>query len=248
MMARIVKEKQYEARRNEILDAAIRLVYAKGYDQMTIQDILNELEISKGAFYHYFDSKAEVLQAMIERMVDEQVEPVLRAVVDNPNLSAMEKLQGYFDTAIRWKSQRKELMLAITRMYYADENAIFRQKLFSFAQKKITPLLGDVIRQGVREGVFNSEHPDQAGQILVYIMQGLSDNLVELLLQADHLTREDERVVRTITRYRDALTDAVERLLGAPNGSIHIFDPEQVKEWFPSAKEAAGVAGQVEVA
>ncbi len=54
-MARIVKE--YSVRRNEILDAARQLVYTKGYEQMTIQDILDYLQISKGAFYHYFDSK-----------------------------------------------------------------------------------------------------------------------------------------------------------------------------------------------
>jgi AcrR family transcriptional regulator len=60
-MARIVKEEEYLARRNEILDASLRLVYSKGYDKMTIQDILDQLHISKGAFYHYFDSKVAVL-------------------------------------------------------------------------------------------------------------------------------------------------------------------------------------------
>jgi AcrR family transcriptional regulator len=49
-MARIVKEEEYAARRNEILDAAQRLVYTKGYEHMTIQDILDDRHISKGAF------------------------------------------------------------------------------------------------------------------------------------------------------------------------------------------------------
>ena len=65
-MARIVKEPA--VRRNEILDAAQRLVYRKGYEQMTIQDILDDLHLSKGAFYHYFDSKQSLLEALIERM------------------------------------------------------------------------------------------------------------------------------------------------------------------------------------
>ena len=54
-MARTIKGPS--EKRNEILDSARRLVYSKGYEQMTIQDILGELQISKGAFYHYFDSK-----------------------------------------------------------------------------------------------------------------------------------------------------------------------------------------------
>lgn len=53
-MARLVKEEEYNAKRNEILDIALSLVYSKGYEQMTIQDILDGLHISRGAFYHYF--------------------------------------------------------------------------------------------------------------------------------------------------------------------------------------------------
>ena len=95
-MARIVKEEEYTARRNEILDVALQLVYSKGYDKMTIQDILDQLHMSKGAFYHYFDSKVAVLEAVVERMVIEQVEPLLLAAVHDPRLTALEKLQRYF--------------------------------------------------------------------------------------------------------------------------------------------------------
>ena len=73
-MARIVNKEEYEIRRNEILDAAQRVVYTKGYDQMSIQDILAEVKISKGAFYHYFDSKQALLEALIERLVS-QIQP-----------------------------------------------------------------------------------------------------------------------------------------------------------------------------
>ena len=57
IMARILKQDQYDARRNEILDMARHLIYTLGYDQMTIHDLLQELHISKGALYHYFASK-----------------------------------------------------------------------------------------------------------------------------------------------------------------------------------------------
>ena len=68
-MARIVKEEEYVEKRNEILAVAQRLVYTKGYEQMTIQDMLDELQISKGAFYHYFGSKQALLEALIEEHV-----------------------------------------------------------------------------------------------------------------------------------------------------------------------------------
>ena len=79
-MGRIVKE--HAVRRTEILDAAQRLMNTKGYEQMTIQDILDDLSISKGAFYHYFDSKQTLLGAIIDRMIDVG-EQILVPILEN---------------------------------------------------------------------------------------------------------------------------------------------------------------------
>ncbi|MGD0006240.1 MAG: helix-turn-helix domain-containing protein, partial [Anaerolineaceae bacterium] len=79
-MARIVKEDEYNVRRNEILESAQRFVYTRGYEQMAIQDILDDLQISKGAFYHYFTSKQALLEALIERMMLD-AEQVLTPIV-----------------------------------------------------------------------------------------------------------------------------------------------------------------------
>src|SRR5215471_17303124 len=105
-MTRIVKE--HTVRRNEILDVARRFVYTKGYEQMTIQDILDALQISKGAFYHYFDSK----QALLERMQEEAAQLVL-PIVGDARLPALEKLQRVLDMLNRLKTARKEFFLSL---------------------------------------------------------------------------------------------------------------------------------------
>jgi TetR/AcrR family transcriptional repressor of nem operon len=230
-MARIVNEEEYAARRNEILDVVQQLVYTKGYEQMTIQDILDDLHISKGAFYHYFDSKGALLEALVERMIVVEVEPLLTPVVQDPHLTALEKLNRYFDTAIRWKTANKAFMLELLRVWLGDENAIVRQKLFAMTVRRITPLLADIIRQGVREGVFNTCYPDQVCQVIIYILQGLSDTIIELLLSSE-ANRDAARIESGITLYTEALTDALERILGTPKGSLHLIDPEMLKEWF----------------
>ena len=66
-MARTVNATLRTVRRDAFLDVAQRLVQTKGYEAMSIQDVLGELEASKGAFYHYFDSKQALLQAVVER-------------------------------------------------------------------------------------------------------------------------------------------------------------------------------------
>jgi AcrR family transcriptional regulator len=230
-MPRVFKEEEYTSRRNEILNSARRLVNTKGYEQMTIQDILEDLQISKGAFYHYFDSKGEVLQALVERIVIDEVEPLLIPIVQDPDLTALEKLHCYFDTAARWKYTRKSLMLELLRVWVADTNAIVRQKMFSMTVKRVTPLLTEIIRQGIDEGVFKTAYPEQVCHVIIYILQGLSDTFVDLLI-AGESDRDDKGVESALSAYSAALSDAMERVLGAPKGSLNLIDPDTLKAWF----------------
>src|ERR1700694_3174163 len=124
-MVRIVKEHEYTAKRNAILDAAQRAVATKGYERMAIADILGELQISSGAFYHYFDSKSALLLALVERIGD-QIEQLVLPIVHDRELGALDKLQRFFATLDHWKLAHKRLVFAYLRVWYADENAIVR--------------------------------------------------------------------------------------------------------------------------
>ncbi len=228
-MARTLKQDEHTAKRNEILDAALRLIYTKGYGRMTIQDILEQLQISKGAFYHYFDSKSAVLEAMVERMVVEQMEPLLVSTVQDPDLTALEKLQRYLDTAVQWKTAKKDLMIELARVWYSDENALARQKMYAMMVAHVTPLFNEIIRQGVREGIFTTPHPEYASRLNIGMVQGLGDSFSQLLLSAEI---EPGQALRQAEALLAAYGDAMERMLGAPQGSIRLMDAEALKEWF----------------
>src|SRR5436853_7813299 len=120
-MARTVNVAVHAVRREAFVEAAQRLMQTKGYEQMSIQDVLDELDASRGAFYHYFDSKVALLEAVVERMVDAATETLV-PVVDDPDLPALGKLDGVFTGIARWKAARTELMLAIMRVWRADGN------------------------------------------------------------------------------------------------------------------------------
>ena len=62
--------KKGDLRRAQILDAAEKLFFEKGYDRTSVQDILDALGMSKGGFYHYFDAKDAVLRAVSERRAE----------------------------------------------------------------------------------------------------------------------------------------------------------------------------------
>jgi len=227
-MPRFVKEDQYAVKRKEILDVAQRLIFTKGYEQMSIQDILDELEISKGAFYHYFDSKQALLDELVERMLDE-AELVMRPIVDARDLPALEKLRKYFDASGRWKTSRKAFMLDLLRVWYTDSNAIVRIKQETAAFKRIAPLLAEIVRQGIAEGVFTTGYPDQIVNVLLGLSQGIGDAMAELLLSEEMPADALQRLEAIAGAYSQSL----ERVLGAPAGSLPLVDVLMLKEWLP---------------
>jgi AcrR family transcriptional regulator len=226
-MARVVKE--HAVRRNEILDVAQQLVTTKGYEQMTIQDILDTLQISKGAFYHYFDSKQALLEALVERM-GEEVLKILQPIVHDPLLPALDKFQRYLDTLNRWKVGQKDFFIALLRVWYADDNAIVRQKLRTTALREVAPLFSEIIRQGIREGVMTASYPDQVGEVIMSMAIDAGEAVGVLLLSFDRERADMQRIERTVAVY----TDALERILGLHAGSLVIVDTEILKQWASS--------------
>ena len=137
-------------RRDAILDVAEHLDRTKGYERMSIQDVQDALGVSRGAIYHYFNSKAALLEAVVERMVD-AIMAVLAPIAEDPQLPATAKLHGVFTAAGRWKAERRELMVALLEAWYSDHNAIVREHVRRAASLRLTPLIAAIVRQGTSE-------------------------------------------------------------------------------------------------
>jgi len=113
-------------------------------------------------------------------------------------------------------------------VWMADENAIVRHKLYSLSIKHVTPLLTEIIKQGIQEGVLTTPYPDQMGEVVYAIAQGLGDTFGELLI----LHQPGSDSLHKLETVMAAYTDALERVLGAPGGSLKLIDTESLKEWF----------------
>lgn len=232
-MARKLNPNEYADRRNEILDVALQLVYTKGYEAMTVQDILDRLKISKGAFYHYFDSKPALLEALVDRMQVEAEQAVL-PVLSNPDLNALEKLHGWFASAYRWKTEHRAMVIGLLDIWYTDENAIVRDKVFSLRARRYISHLAQIIRQGIDEGIFSPIQPEIAGEILLYIFLGLGETFARLILEYNAGKSESPG----FEAYLSAYTEAVERVIGAPKTTVQLFDLESLKLWFTRDDDA----------
>lgn len=229
-MARTVDAEAHAKRRNAFLDAAQRLLVTKGYERMTIQDVIDDLGTSKGALYHYFGSKPALIEGLVERLTHAGVAH-LAVSMRRSELPAVQKLRLFFVLGGQWKVERRQLYLAMLPLWCSDGNAVFRQKMRLKTVERIEPLLADIIEQGVREGDFTPAHPKQVVRIIVGLLNDCGDVVTALLLAAwnGHGDRQDAEA--TLTAYADAF----ERVLGAPPGSLVLIDTAQLHLWFDAA-------------
>jgi AcrR family transcriptional regulator len=226
-MPRTVNATLHTVRREAFLDVAQRLIQAKGYEAMSIQGVLNELDASKGAFYHYFDSKQALLEAVVERFADGAM-AALEPVLGDPDLPALRKLERVFAGIARWKAERKELVLAILEVWTSDSNAIVREKVRRMTVSRMVPLLSAVVEQGIEEGVFRAISADETAMVLVALIQGSQELAVDHLIARQAGTVTFEVVQRSVA----AFTEAFERILGIPRGSLTLTDEPTLHFWF----------------
>jgi AcrR family transcriptional regulator len=226
MMTRSVKAHEYAQKRNAILDVAARYITTKGYEQMTTQDLLEALQISRGAFYHYFESKQALLMALVER-IGEQAEQLVLGIASSREMPAQDKLLRFFAVLDQYKRENKDLVFAFMRVWYADENALFRHKLYLARVKRLAPWLSQIIQEGVAEGVFTTPYPDQAARMILSLLEDLGYATVELLLAEEG----EHPAIPRLVQMGEATADALERVLGMKPGCLWQSWSEDFSRW-----------------
>jgi AcrR family transcriptional regulator len=225
-VSRTVNAQEYAQKRNAILDVAQRYIATKGYEQMTTQDLLESLQISRGAFYHYFESKQALLMALVERIA-EQGEHLIIPIAADRELPAQDKLLRFFAMVDQLKRENLKLLFPFLRVWYADENALFRQKLYLTRIKRLTPWLAQIIEEGVAQGVFTTPYPDHAARMIISLLEDLSYAMIDLLLVEDGKPLDFPRM----TQMGEATADALERVLGMKPGSLRQPWREDFSRW-----------------
>jgi len=225
-MPRTVNATAVEVRREAFVDVAERLIQTKSYEQMSIQDVLDEVGASRGGFYHYFDSKQQLLDAVIARMTDAAL-AVVGPIVNDTKLGAVDKLRGLFSGIAGWKAERRDLVLGIAQVWLSDDNALVREKFRERLVEQIAPLLAAIIRQGVAEGTFRTRSPDETARVLVSLIQSANQVATELFIARQQREVSFEAVERMLSAYGEAY----ELVLGIPAGSLTL-DSATLRLWF----------------
>ena len=171
----MARNKYPEETVRRILDTAERLFVEKGYDRTSLQDILDETGLSKGAVYHHFASKEDIFYSVCDRIGRRNGE-VLSRVRDDDTLTGLEKLRAMFKTSLQPERQAKMFCM----MPYLMDNARFlATEMWSIFTEVVPCFVEPVIRQGVADGSIRTEHPRE----LAEAMMMLSDMWINPIVQ-----------------------------------------------------------------
>ena len=147
-----------------ILDTAFRLFMEKGYERTSIQDIIDHLVgLSKGAIYHHFKSKEDILAAVVDRMTAES-NHMLEEIRERTDLTGKEKLKTIFKESIS-RPVMDEMFMIVPNLHDNPRllHSIFREAVELVAPQYILP----IIRQGISDGSIQTDYPAELAELII---------------------------------------------------------------------------------
>lgn len=148
----------------KILDAALHLFLEKGYEQTTILDIVENMGgMTRGAFYHHFKSKEEVLDALGDKLFFDN--NPFEKLKKQKNLTGLEKFQHLMQqSSIDTDSRKISIMSA-----QALQSPAFIKKILEDNRDKVAPAYQEIIDEGIKDGSIKTTHPKLLSQLLVFL-------------------------------------------------------------------------------
>ncbi len=210
--------KKGDERRLKILEAAEKLFYRNGYEATSIQDILDDLKMSKGGFYHHFESKLQLLEALCQGQMQENAD-LMRMAVEKKKGDAVAQLNALYERCTLWQDGQEEFTALALRTAYLGGSVQLRDTLKQAMLAGARPLIKDIIHDGIEQKVFFTRYPDDIGELLLQLFANLNDEIAMMLVKSEKGSGLSA-ILNLLMTYRHA----AEMLTGAPYGSLVLYD------------------------
>ncbi|QUA51735.1 TetR/AcrR family transcriptional regulator [Aristaeella lactis] len=187
--------KKGERRKQELLQIAYRMFISRGYENTSVDEIIEEADIAKGTYYYYFETKEQMLEEVIGMMIDQEMEAagrILQAEIPVP-----QKIIGMI-SSLRPTQEERPIEGALMQ----PENIVMHEKIRKKIVEMAVPLLSKVVEEGIGQGIFACDNIAERVRMLLVISSSTFDE--------GCFTERDIEV----------FIDMTEKLLGAESGTM----------------------------
>ena len=187
--------KKGERRKQALLKIAYNMFISRGYENTSVDDIIEEAGIAKGTYNYYFESKEQMLEEVIGMMIDQETEAA-KQVIQN-DIPVTQKIVGLI-VSLRPGQKERPIEGALMK----PENTLMHAKIKRRLVETGVPLLSEVVQEGITQGIFACD--------------SIPERVRMLLVLSDEIFDEGQFTERDI----DVFIDISEKLLGAKAGTM----------------------------
>jgi AcrR family transcriptional regulator len=214
------------ARRADLLGAAAGLFAEVGYDRATIDQIIGRAKTSKGGFYHHFQSKEDLLEALAGEAAAQALVG-LETILGVPRLTAAERLNLFLRRGRQDTDSNRDI--ATYGAIFRPENLALYHRLHRAVTRVLVDPLAEIIEQGRREGIMRCDHPRITAEIILMLGPATHDVLAAVLAADTPEAFESAMAEFRLRLELQAL--AVDRILGLPDGTVSYWDDDFGAKW-----------------
>jgi len=170
--------------RERIINSAYELFSGKGYEQTTIEDIVQQTGCSKGGFYYHFQSKEEILEVIINNYISE-LEMYYGQIVSDERAAFLDRFNAVFRVISQYKLKQLIEWPKVNNVFaFAGNDRILRQLEKQF-KTVTTGAYSAIIRKGKVQGAVKTEHPEILAELCTREILWIFEAAVKLVLHND---------------------------------------------------------------
>ena len=190
--------KKGEKRKQELLKIAYGLFLSRGYEDTSVDEIIEAAQIAKGTYYYYFPSKEQMLEEVIGMMIESETETARQIL--GSDIPVPQKIVGII-TSIKPAETEQPISDALLR----PENVLMHDKIRKKLIAVLVPLLSEAVKEGAEEGIFSCDN--------------IPERVRMLLILSNDLFNEHTFSARELSVF----IDLTEKLLGAEKGTMRFI-------------------------
>jgi len=193
-------------RRHELVVAAYELFRERGFEHVSVNDIVKKIGLAQGTFYYHFKTKYEILDAVVEYDMQKSL-VAIGTILENNKLDPVGKMQAIVNLSLNLDEVEKSFIGEIR----SEANAVTTQKYTAKMSELLVPRLAKVVEEGVKAGQFTVEYPHETMEMLFDMHLSLQHSLA--------ITQDPDSCRRKMRAAEDIYVKA----LGVKKGSLKLI-------------------------